>query len=280
MRAFKQKYGYDLAAPKTWSELRDIAEFFYRPHANPPRYGVAIYTEENNDGTIMGYMSALYSYGGELGDYVTCAVEGIVNSAQAVQALELYKELYSFTPPDWGNATATENNQAITAGLAAMSMNFFAFLPALTNPSINPHAAETGFFASPAGPNGDQFTALGGQGISIVSYSKKQEAAKKFLAWFVRDSTQQKWAELGGYTADAHILESAEFRGATPYNEAFYKSLFVVKDFWAVSYYAKLIDQMNSRIGPYLRNDGASAKEALDGLAADWKATIAEHGCN
>jgi len=276
---FKAKYGYELAAPKTWKELRDIAEFFHRPNATPPRYGVAIYTETSADGTIMGYMSALFSYGGELGDYRTCAVDGLINSPAAIETLELYKELYSFTPPDWANAVNTHDNLAITEGLAAMSMNFFAFLPALLNPSINPNAAGTGFFASPAGPTGKQFTALGGQGISIVSYSKKQEAAKKFLEWLIRDETQEKWADLGGYTADAHILESAKFRAATPYNEAFYQSLFMVKDFWAVPYYSELLDQMNKRIGPFIVTNQGTAKKALDGLASDWKTTIAKHGC-
>lgn len=278
-KAFKEKYGYDLAPPKTWMQLRDIAEFFYRPHANPPRYGVAIYTEQHGDGLIMGFMSELFSYGGELGDYSTCTVEGIVNSPQAIKALEAYKKLYSFTPPDWGNTTNREEDLAITGSLAAMSMNFFAFFPALANPAINPNASVTGYFASPAGPGGDRFTALGGQGISIVSYSRKQAEARKFLEWLVRDDTQRKWADLGGYTADAHILESEKFRNATPYNEAFYQSLFVVKDFWAEPYYAKLIEQMNARLAPYLLKDGGSAKGTLDGIAADWKTTIAENGC-
>jgi multiple sugar transport system substrate-binding protein len=280
MANFRAQYGHDLAPPKTWKELRDIAEFFYRPEAIPPRYGVAIYTEISGDATVLGYASALFSYGGELGDYATCAVDGIINSTQAIQALELYRELYTFTPPNWANAINNENNQAITESLAAMSMNFFAFFPALTNPSINRNAASTGFFASPAGPTGKQFTALGGQGISIVSYSKKQEEAKKFLEWFIREDTQQKWADLGGYTADAQVLSSEKFRSATPYNEAFYQSLFLVKDFWAVPYYGQLLDQMNKRIQPYIINKNGTAKEALDGLAADWKATIAENGCN
>jgi ABC-type glycerol-3-phosphate transport system substrate-binding protein len=57
MKAFKEKYGYDLAPPKTWMQLRDIAEFFYRPHANPSRYGIAIYTEQHGDGLIMGFIA-------------------------------------------------------------------------------------------------------------------------------------------------------------------------------------------------------------------------------
>ena len=277
--AFREKYGYELAAPKTWKELTDIAEFFYRPDDVPPRYGIAIYMDLRGDAMAMGYTTALYSYGGELGDYATCDVEGIVNSPRAVEALEAYRQLSRFTPPNWASAIWHEDNLAIINGLAAMSMNYFAFLPSLVNPSINPHAAETGFFTNPAGPTGDRYSALGGQGISIVSYSRKREESMKFLDWLVREDTQQKWADLGGYTAHAAILESKKFRDATPYNEAFYQSMFVVKDFWALPYYATLLDQMKKRIGPYVHGGEGTAKQALDGLAADWKATIAELGC-
>ena len=86
------------------------------------------------------YENALFSYGGDLGDYSTYQVDGIVNSDKAVAALEMYRELYQFTPPNWGKTFFQEDNQAITEGLAAMSMNYFAFFPALTNPAINPHA--------------------------------------------------------------------------------------------------------------------------------------------
>ena len=82
MEAFKAKYGYDLAVPKTYKELRDIAEFFYRP--DEKRYGIAIYTDNSYDALIMGIESAIFSYGGELGDYATYKVDGILNSPQNV----------------------------------------------------------------------------------------------------------------------------------------------------------------------------------------------------
>jgi multiple sugar transport system substrate-binding protein len=159
-----------------------------------------------------------------------------------------------------------------------MSMNYFAFFPALLNESTNPHAANTGFFANPAGPGGDQFAALGGQGISVVSYSENQEEAMKFLEWFIKDDTQKRWAELGGYTASAAVLESDEFRNATPYNEAFYQTMFKVKDFWAVPEYAELLSQMNQRIYPYIVGGEGTAKEVLDALAADWTETFKKYG--
>jgi multiple sugar transport system substrate-binding protein len=276
MAAFKAKYGYDLAVPKTWAEMRDIAEFFHRPDQN--RYGIAIYTDNSYDALVMGYENALFSFGGDLGDYSTYQVDGVVNSPEAVAALEAYAELYKFTPPNWGKVFFQENNQAITEGLVAMSMNYFAFFPALNNPSINPHAANTGYFANPAGPSGVQHAALGGQGISIVSYSQNQEEAFKFLEWFIRDDVQKRWAELGGYTCHAAVLESDEFRNATPYNEAFYQSMFMVKDFWAVPEYAELLTQINNRIYPYVVGGEGSAQEALDGLAADWQATFEKYG--
>ena len=275
MEAFKAKYGYDLAPPKTWAEMRDIAEFFHRPDQG--RYGIAIYTDNSYDGLVMGVENAIFSYGGELGDYVTYKVDGIINSPENIAALEMYRELYGFTPPGWAKAFFVENNQAITENLAAMSMNYFAFFPALVNEASNPNAKSTGFFANPAGPTGAQFAALGGQGISIVSYSENQEEAFKFLEWFVKDSTQKRWAELGGYTCNTAVLESAEFQEATPYNKAFYETMFKVKDFWATPEYAELLIQMNQRVYPYVTAGQGTAKEALDNLAGDWNTTFKKY---
>jgi multiple sugar transport system substrate-binding protein len=275
MEAFKAKYGYDLAVPKTYKELRDIAEFFHRPDEN--RYGVAIYTDNSYDALVMGVEGVLFSYGGELGDYANYKVDGILNTPKNVEALELYKELYSFTPPNWGKTFFQESNQAITEGLAAMALNFFAFFPALANPATNPHAEVTGFFANPAGPDGKQHAALGGQGISIVAYSDQQEESRKFLEWFIKDEVQKRWAELGGYSAHAATLESEEFRKATPYNEAFYQTMFMVKDFWATPEYAELLTAMNERLYPYVVGGEGNAKEVLDQLAADWNATFKKY---
>jgi multiple sugar transport system substrate-binding protein len=276
MAAFKAKYGYDLAPPTTFAQLTDIAEFFDRPDEN--RYGIAIYTDNAYDALAMGVENAIFSYGGELGDYTTFNVEGILNSDKNVAALENYKKLYSFTPPGWSKTFFAENNQAMTEGLVAMSLNFFAFFPALANPATNPHAADTGFFANPAGPTGEQGAALGGQGISIVSYSEHKDEAYKFLEWFIKDSTQKRWAELGGYTASAAVLSSDEFRKATPYNEAFYQTMFKVKDFWAVPEYAELLSTFNQHLYPFVVGGEGTAKEALDATAKDWAETFKKYG--
>ena len=273
--AFKEKYGYDLAVPKTWAQLKDMAEFFHRPSEN--RYGVAIYTQKDYDAITMGVQNVVFAWGADLGDPNTYRVNGVLNTPGGIEALEFYKELYKYTPPDWGNVFFQGNNQAITEGLAAMSMNYFAFFPALINPSVNKYAKVTGFFANPAGPGG-RFASLGGQGASIIKYSKKQDLAYKFLEWFIRDDVQQKWAALGGYTCNANVLKSKTFLEDTPYNQAFYETMFMVKDFWAVPEYAELLEICQRNWHQYVVEGKGTAKEAMDGIANDWEAIFKKKG--
>jgi multiple sugar transport system substrate-binding protein len=168
-----------------------------------------------------------------------------------------------------------EANQAFTNGQVAMSMNFFAFFPALANEATNKYAKVTGYFAMPAGPTGKRFAALGGQGLSIVSYSKKRDQCLKFCEWFIREDVQKKWGELGGYTCDAKILASDEFRKATPYNEAFYESMQMVKDFWTIPEYADMLSTANKHWHPYIvANKGGSAQDVQNALMKDWEAIL------
>jgi multiple sugar transport system substrate-binding protein len=269
---FKTKYGYDLDVPKDQKALHDIAEFFTRPDQH--RYGIAMYTDNSYDAVAMGTEQTIFSYGGSLGDYATYKINGIVNSKESIEGIKAYHDLFKFTPPGWNKAFFLENNQAITEGLAAMSMNFFAFFPALANPKTNPHAADTGFFANPPGPGGVHVAALGGQGVSIVSYSKKRDQAFKFLEWFIRDDVQKKWAQLGGYTCSQAVLKSEDFRKATPFNQAFYDSMQIVRDFWATPEYAELLEQFNNNIYPYVVNNKGTAEDAANGVVKDWTATF------
>ena len=88
---------------------------------------------------------------------------------------------------------------------------------------------------------------------------------------------QARWAELGGYTCNEKVLSSEKFRKATPYNEAFYQSMLMVKDFWATPEYATLLEQMNKRVYPFVVGGKGTAEEALNGLADDWEKTFKQN---
>jgi multiple sugar transport system substrate-binding protein len=106
--AFEAAYGYALAVPETWDQLRDIAEFFTRP--DDGLYGVGVYTQIDYDAITLGFENAFFSYGANWWDGEDYNVLGVVNSPEAVAALELYKELYGFAPPGTNNAFFAEMN--------------------------------------------------------------------------------------------------------------------------------------------------------------------------
>jgi multiple sugar transport system substrate-binding protein len=268
MKAFRLKYGYGLDTPKTWAQMKDIAEFFTRPKDD--LYGLTIWTDTSYDGITGGLNSLLFSFGGAWGDQGTQRVKGIMNSKESIEALEFYKGLMKYLPPDWKGKAYLEANGAHMTGRAAMTMNFFAFFPELVDPAKNPYADQTGFFAAPEGPRG-RFTALGGQGISIISYSKKKEASLAFLEWLIRDDVQKRWAELGGFTCNKKVLASKVFLDAAPFNPALAESLGMLKDFWNVPEYADLLKVSQKHWGEYINGTQPSAKTAMDRVARDWE---------
>jgi multiple sugar transport system substrate-binding protein len=275
--AFKAKYGYDLAVPTTWIQLRDIAEFFYRPDENI--YGVGVYTQKDYDGMIMGYENVMFSWGVDWQN-ADSEVLGVVNSDKAVEALEFYKGLYQFAPPGTNNAFYTEMNSVFVNGQATMVMNYFAFLPDLLNAEKNPYAGSTGFFAGPAGPYGDRYVALGGQGMSVLNYisDERKQASLDFIKWFSGEDVQKQWAQVGGYTCNISVLESEEFLTNTPYNAAFADSMTFVKDFWNIPAYGELLESAQRYINGYVVGNVGTAKENLDNMAIEQHEALVEAG--
>jgi multiple sugar transport system substrate-binding protein len=277
MADFEAAYGYPLAVPETWEQLRDIAEFFTRPDQG--LYGVGIYTQIDYDAITMGFENVLFSYGADWKDAEN-NVLGVVNSEEAVAALELYRELYSFTPPGTNNAFFQEMNDVFVNGQAAMIMNYFAFFPALDNPSINPHRDNTGYFAMPAGPGGDRFAALGGQGISVNNYisDARKQAALDFILWFAQEETQARWAELGGYTCNINVLESETFLTQTPYNAAFAQTMTFVKDFWNIPEFGQLLEVAQRYLHAFVVGGEGEAQETMDNMAAEMDEILVNAG--
>lgn len=278
MAAFEAEYGYPLAPPETYMQLMDIANFFTRP--DDGLYGVAIYTQADYDALTMGVQNTLFSWGASWQDENN-NVMGVVNSEEAIEAVEFYRQLYDCCQaPGLSNAFFAESNDAFISGQVAMAMNYFAFFPALVNPNVNPYAEDTGFFVNPEGPNGNQSAALGGQGMSIISYisPERQEAAKDFIRWFAQEEIQAEWAQLGGYTCNTNVLESEEFKQIAPYNEAFAETMTFVKDFWNVPVFGELLQVSQTELGEYIVSGEGTAEEAMNSIAEQHQEILQEAG--
>ncbi|MEL6218790.1 MAG: extracellular solute-binding protein [Pseudomonadota bacterium] len=276
---FKEMYGRDLDVPASLAELKDIAEFFQgRDIDGTTVYGAAIYTERGSEGITMGVTNALYNYGflyenpDEPYD-----MAGFVNSPEAIAGLEFYKELYDCcTPPGSSDWYMSENIDAYKSGQVALQMNFAFIWPGVhADPNVG--GDKSGYFPNPAGPGG-HFAQLGGQGISVVSYSDSQDAALEYIQWFAQPEIQAKWWELGGYSALKAVVEDPGFASSQPYAQTFLDSMAIVKDFWAEPAYASLLLSMQDRVHAYVIAGEGTAKEALDALVDDWVEVFEDEG--
>ena len=273
---FKTMYGRDLAEPKTQLELLDIAKFFNgREIDGQTVYGASIFTERGSEGITMGVTSALYPFGFKYentpGKY---DMEGAVNSPEAVAGLEFYKELYKNTPPGYTNAYMGETLDAFKSGQVAMGMNWFAFFPGLAQDAAL--EGKIDFFVNPA--QNVAASTLGGQGISVVAYSEKQDAALQYIKWFAKTDVQAKWWKLGGYSCSNAVLNDPGFKDSTVFAADFLEAMGGVQDFWQEPVYAELLLAMQKRMHDYVVADQGTAKEALDGLIVDWTGIFKEEG--
>ena len=276
---FRAQHGRDLAAPASMAELMDIARFFQgREIDGRTVYGAAIYTERGSEGITMGVTNMLYNFGFRYGSpenpYV---LDGYVNSPGAVAGLEFYRELYTCcTPPGSSDWYMSETIDAFRSGQVALQMNF-AFIWPGVDKDPNVGGDRSGYFPNPPGPGG-HFAQLGGQGISVVSYSQNRDAALEYIAWFAQPEIQQRWWELGGFSALNAVVEAPGFAESQPYAQTFLDSMAIVQDFWAEPSYAELLLAMQNRVHRYVVAGEGTAQEALDALVRDWTEIFEDDG--
>ena len=275
---FKEKYGRDLGPPRSWDELKQVAEFFTGREIDGQKvYGAAIFTERASEGITMGATSALYPYGFKYeqtgGKY---DMDGAVNSADAVAGLEAYKALYKCCqPPGYTDSYMGEGLDAFKSGQVAMAMNWFAFFPGL-HKDEKVGGDKIGFFVNPK--QKVAASTLGGQGMSVVANTDNMDGALAYIKWFAQPDVQKKWWALGGYAVHNAVLNDPSFKASQPFAADFLVAMNQVQDFWQEPSYAILLQAMQKRLHDYVVADQGTAQEALDSLVNDWKEIFEDEG--
>ncbi len=271
--AFQARYGRELAVPATYEEFRQVAEFFQRP--DEKRYGCAMPSDRNYDGLTMGVQNLLWAFGGKWKDEDSNKVVGHLDTQGTADAIEFFKTLMKLGPKGCERLDYGQVLESFTNGSTAMILNYFAFFPGI-------HAQfgdKVGFAVVPS-HEGRRVASLGGQGLSISAKIPKeqQERAKRFIAWFLQRSVQEKWiTKPAGFTANAEILSSPDFRAKTPFNGPFADSVDAMRDFWNVPVFNKLLAATQRYVG--MAVDGEMpTQEALQKLALEKERILKEAG--
>jgi multiple sugar transport system substrate-binding protein len=215
-KAFKEKYGYDLAPAKTWKQYLDIAEFFQQPDKGI--WGTAEAFRRGGQqfwfffSHAAGYTNHPDHKGSMFFDPDT--MDAQVNNPGWVRGLEEYIRSSKLAPPNALNFSFGEVNAAFAGGQAAESIGWGDTGVIAADPKQSKVSGNVG---SAMLPGSDEiwnyktkkwdkfdhvvespFMAFGGWQAAVPASSKKQEAAWDYIKYLTSPEVSGRAAITGG----------------------------------------------------------------------------------
>lgn len=206
--AFRTKYGYELTAPASWDELRDMATFWNDPEGG--RYGIALPGCGHPDHAAF-MSSLLVSHGWDRDtDNIPAAVKNLTGA---------YISLASPTAPDW---SADDAMVSVAGGESALAITWFSSFS--TAEGILKEKNTTGVFWPLPGAS-LRGIAIRGAVMGISSTANHREKAGEYLSWLFSEKTQYQAERYGRFPVIAEVIDSPGWRGSSPFHPILPESL-------------------------------------------------------
>ena len=208
--AFKEKYGYDLAPPETWAQVKDQAIFFAAP---PDFYGFQFV---GKDEAITGrFYEMLVAEGGQMFDDNWVPT---FNSEAGVAALQFFVDLYAAkaVPAGVPNYTWDDTGLGFGSGSVAMDLDWGGWSSYFNDPANSKVAGNVGLVRAPKGSSGKRTGWSGSHSFSITENCDNKEAAASFLTFLTSYDNQMVEARKGLLPTRAKVWGDAiaEFEAA------------------------------------------------------------------
>ncbi len=207
---FKEKYGFDLRVPKTWTEFNLIAEYFTKSFnpGSPVEYGTTL-GGKLYSGAVCEFLPRMWAYGGSILDS-----SGRLNPDTSAfqKSLNAYRESYKYADPDSADYWWDEQLRDFKSGKAAMMIMFIAHAVDLADAADSVISGKIGYDVIPGGN-----PLLGGWSIGINSASRKQAEAFSFISWAASKELAIPQTILGGSTASISLYKSSELLTIYPW---------------------------------------------------------------
>lgn len=147
-RAFRAKYAYELAPPRTWQQFNDVAAFFTRPAQG--RYGTLVAAFPDGHNTLYDFALQLWSRGGALHD---AAGAPCLVTPEAIAALDFYRRLVRDAGrcyPGGEKLDSVQSGDVFLSGKIAMMVNWFGFAARCDRPGESPLQGKVAIAPIPA----------------------------------------------------------------------------------------------------------------------------------
>jgi multiple sugar transport system substrate-binding protein len=181
--AFKEKYGYALAAPTTWKELGDQATFFAKPGSN--FWGTQWAGKE--EGLSGRFYEILVANGGNLFDK---DLKPIFNNEVGLKTATWMHDLFQAgtLPPDMTNYLWPEVANNFCKGQIAVYTEWYGWYSYFQDPKSCPDiAGKFGLVRAPVGDGNVHSGWAGAHGYSVPASSKNKEAAVQLIKFLTSE---------------------------------------------------------------------------------------------
>ena len=222
--AFKAKYGYDLAAPTTWDQYRDVAEYFTGDWGDGKQHfgSVELFMRKNQG--FHGYIGRATCYGKMPDDpsffFDPETMDARINNPGFVKALEDAVAILPFSPPDMLNFGFIENAQSFVGGISAMDIQWADIGPMSLDPGMSTVKGKVGFAPEPGCAK--TYDARTGEWVEFPDVNYAPYAA--FGGWqnLVPTNANAKNAaiDLAAYLGSPEITKYASLTGGSGVNPA------------------------------------------------------------
>jgi len=277
-----EAHGYD-SAPATFDDLLEIARSVH----NDPVPAIALRGQAGAH-NIWVWSQFLYGYGGRYFRDYPNDLSPVINSPEAIEALDMYVELMqNYSIPDAVSATFDEVVVAMQQGDVAMAIEGGPLGGRILDPEQSEVIGKVGFAVSPGGPAG-VFPPFTSSGWVINDASRNKEAAFLFLQWATSTDIMKRVSldQLHVAVTRNSVWEDADFRakydfdwGRGSYLQAYQDTLKVAPSWYrpGFGHWAEVRDIVGNAVQEAVIGRRTSA-EALREANEDMERLLRENG--
>jgi multiple sugar transport system substrate-binding protein len=279
-----------------WDMFEKVGQFFMRKKGDKLAgqvleddfYGIAYQAGKGYDFSSMQINGFIWQYGGNTWDETQMPngqAEGVVNSPEAVKALDHYLRLIQYMPPvaKTGTMDIFKSDELFREGKVAMNLDWIGLGEASLDPKSSKVSDKLVFGMMPGLRGADskiiRWSNIGGQPFVLTTWTTDAQIkeAMGFVKWWLSPEIQHQFAAGGGQSAIKAVYEDPKYVTYRPWNRAWAASLDWQKDVWHVPQFFELLTQQQDQFDLAITGK-QDAKTTLDNVAKFQQNLLKEAG--